>query len=405
MTLLKRRDKLTTFLLMTLFTASFNDLLRVPGTTLTLFRILMPIAVIFCMILNKHCHKYVLLSVIVGVINFVQSVFWTEMNVYGIEFKLTIFISSLYFYICIVSLLLVIDTIRLRNTDFEFVLLQFIKIVSLGYLLLLLLYVCFPEIALMLEDEGMLSNMNNIGACIAATLPVYIYETFKEENKRSFFFLITSFFLIVLLGRKLCLVGMLVSVVVMYAMIYTIRYEKYVKIGIFLMILVIINQFGYIVNLDSMFNKITAGLQHLLFMHEYAEIYDSESYRVTVFIEGGREILDTFFCGIGIGNAQRVIPAIIPLSNDMLRSDDGVAAVHNFIIEILLEFGFVALIAFVGVIIHTWNVIRINSYKYKYIYVGMFSGIWFWGLAPSGFYTLYHVYIIFMFTYFMNKKI
>ena len=69
-----------TFLYIFLFAGAFNDLLRLGGSQINLFRILLPFALLDTILLSTKARKAYLVGLVVAGISLVQSLIFTALN-------------------------------------------------------------------------------------------------------------------------------------------------------------------------------------------------------------------------------------------------------------------------------------------------------------------------------------
>lgn len=393
------------FLYLTLFAASFNDILRIPNTTITLFRSLVFLAVGYCLWVNRDSFKYILIFCVIVGINFIQSVYYSETNLYGLEFSWSVFLENAYLFFCIFSVIMIVVTLMKVQEDGGQLCMQFLKIIACLYLMILYSIILTPDFYDYLVSLNMITNRNDLAAYVAVILPVYLYEALGQKKLISIVWCVLAFLCIGMLGRKLVMFGMLIEAFVIFLVLKK-SWKNILTVFACVVAVLLFNAFTDTINFQYIFLKLENGLMGIVGMKSYNVIADSESYRVAVFDYGMEEIINTKLLGVGIGNAPRLIPLMMPLGSDFMYKGDGsVVSVHNFIIQMLLEFGFLALLAALYVVRYTITLIRRKSTGFQYIYLSVLTGIWIWGLAPSGYYTLYYCYIVLTYVVCMNRNI
>lgn len=395
----------TYLLYITIFSASFNDILRIPNTTITLFRALVFWAVGYCVMVNRDSVKYLLLFCVIVGINFIQSVYYSETNLYGMEFSWPVFLGNAYLLFCVMAVIMIVATLMKRQENGGKLCMRFLKIIACLYLMILYSIILTPDFYDYLVSLNMITNRNDLAAYVAVILPVYLYEALGQKKLISIVWCVLAFLCIGMLGRKLVMFGMLIEAFVIFLVLKK-SWKNILTVFACVVAVLLFNSFTDTINFQYIFLKLENGLMGIVGMKSYNVIADSESYRVAVFDYGMEEIINTKLLGVGIGNAPRLIPLMMPLGSDFMYKGDGsVVSVHNFIIQMLLEFGFLALLAALYVVRYTITLIRRKSTGFQYIYLSVLTGIWIWGLAPSGYYTLYYCYIVLTYVVCMNRNI
>ena len=397
----------TMLLYMTLISAALNDLLRIPDTQISLFRIMMVFSVIYCLNVNSKCRKYMIVLLVLLLINIVQAINYSEMNNYGLGFSLDVFLFNAFFYCCIVAVIMVISTLANQDNNFEVNGLKIIKNISYFYVLILFVVLLDSNVYSQLTSHKILTNMNDISASVAAVYPIFLYEALKEKDVRSIAFCIISFFVVCFLGRKLATAGMVVEIIAMFLYIGSFKLTIKACWGIllfsFIGTIIYLLDFGFFTKISNILDIVMMSADYIWDGHVFTKVDDSMSFRVSTFIYGAQEIVNSNFMGIGMGNAAYLLRDIMPMGDYMMKGD-GAVSTHNFIIQLLLEFGFVAIVFFVMWLRYVLRLIKIKiKGKLTCAFITMSTGVWLWGLAPSGFYTTYYIHIIFLYIIFALK--
>lgn len=384
------------FLYFTLFCAALNDMLRIPGTTVTLFRMIVVFSVLYCLKINWVSFKYFFWLVIILLINIFQSMTYADMNTYGIEFSIEIFLWNSYFYFCIVSIVVIMDTLAYKDECFVKRCGSLVFWLAYIYLLFLWMILIVPDAYTILTSYNVLSNMNNIGAYIAVIYSIFLYKAINDKDFKSLLFCVMSLLVLILLGRKLVTTGILIETV--YIFLISDKYNAKVIWwgvgGVFCYVFIYFFDYELIEKIYKMLDVVITTAEYIYDEHVYEKIQTSQTFRVGVFVYGIQEIINSNFVGIGIGNTAYLLRMLMPMGDYMLKGDGAVSS-HNFVIQLVLEFGFIAILFGSFVAKKVLNVLMEEKKNiFHYTFISIMLSIWIWLLAPSGFYTVYYVYIV-----------
>lgn len=393
------------WLYVVVFAAVFNDILRFGDSEITVFRLLLIIGIFKCFQKNfKTTFKVYSIFAGIMLLNFFQTILFSIISGTGISFSPITFFSYVFFYFCIVSVILMVYTIYIIDpvsfmTSFE----KFIVFLSVCIAVLMLL--------LFLRNMGYVAifnlqynNINNYGAYLAGAYVIFLYKALKKHKFFSIFMCTFIICLLYLADCKLDLLGVIVETMVMIPTLTMKKHKHFRKIlliGVLLMLIAIVM---YMANRNmSIFNHsindlIVIPIKRIISGVAYDYSNSSGLFRVNIFIYGMQWICKSFLLGIGMGNSGKLMRKIIPGD----RLEDGWAAfnsmsIHNTFIELLLEFGFVLLILIVWLVIN-YRKNRININK-DLIFKTTIIGSVFWLLAPSTILNDYFIFILFTYLY------
>lgn len=395
--------KNTTFLYLFLFTGAFNDILRLGTTDLTLFRIMLPFAIVLTLFKSKKVRKLYLLTFGIAVVSFLQSLWFCEFNDIGIQFSTNRYILYLFYYICIVavigSVLLIYEN---DKCNFQKNFLKYIVIIGIGYLLIFM-YIYLGNYSYS-NTNIVINNYNDYGAMITAVLPVFY---FISKNKGEFFFkiyIVTAIIFLILNDCKLALLGVIVqaAIIIYFEMGNRIGYRKWLIIPTILAVLFFVfvaNSIDISLHGYTWKETIVEPIRLIIRGEMYAQSNTSVSFRVNIFVVSIHWILKTKLLGIGVGNSGLLLRNILGnygLYDSWMNRNS--VALHNVFMEILLEFGVIAVIGIVCIAKKVRFVLRKRKLEQIEIcFIAVIISSILWGMAPSRITTDYQIIAILSF--------
>ncbi len=408
--LIIKKDLLLVYIF--LFFGAFNDVIRIGTTKITLFRILLPF-VFFTVLLKCDLNrKLFILTCVLGVILLLQSVIFCDVNKIGVRFIVDRFIEYMFYYFCIFvvicSVIMIYKYLNYNNYDFEEEFAKFLIFIGVLYLLIFILLYHFPSI----RDYIYLNNQNDYGAMLTAILPIYYYR--MKKNRNCIYIFLIGMTLLYLLKND-CKMALLGAIIQIFLIIYLELKDKYISLKNFVMIPVVVLFVGFIyfansrnisINGYNWQDTIMKPIRAITTLEMYPQSNTSISFRVNTFIVGIIWLKKTFFLGVGIGNSGILIKNILGNHNlyDSWMGNVAVS-VHNVFLEVLLDFGIIAIIGFVLLIRENISLIKKNKlkgYEKAFIVLSVSSLLWLQG--PSGVLVDYLIVMIFVYYILLLKK-
>lgn len=392
-----------------LFFGVFADILRIPGTVITIYRLLMMIGVVVAMSLSpgKIC-KGLLLIVTFLLFNIIQGRIFTEF-VDIIYFIPGYILKYEYFYLCIGITIMMVYAIYIKQkSGFIVAFKRFIYIISVGNILVFLLYIIMGfEWAV-----KYFTNVNDYGTSLAAFFPILCTDAVEKKKKRYYAFAVLIIILEYINDCKLCCIGILAEIMVI-ALLYGNRYGKgrrIVKILSHLFVLTIIMMVIYVIASDAVFMGSPIGLlilepvKRIISLDFYPTSNSSGMFRVNVLIMGIIWTFKSYFIGLGAGSSTMLVKNFLAQYSVYETTALGLS-VHNSWLEFLLDFGFIALIIYVGVIqFGIKGVLQLSKRRYYVPAVVCALTIWIWGMQSSGSYTNFGLFTILTYYYIRVKE-
>lgn len=385
-----------------LFTAFFNDWLRYKNSDITLFRVVVILAILVCI---KKTPKLILnLVIFFGIfiaVNTFQSVFFMYWNPFGISFSWYYYVKYIYFYFCIFAVIAFVFSlyyIDKKHFNKEFFLM--LKTVSIIYI-----------IAMFFGDNMKNIYVNDYGAYLVAIFPLFYYEMIKEKKKFAFAFCVLTIYLLFIRDCKLDLLGVILEISILTALL--LRNSRYALARIFLFFFIIGFIFICVIILNSSISingylvqdVVKEPIKRILEGNPYERSGSSTSYRTNVIIYGIEWLKKNCFLGTGAGNSGRLFRAFIPDNKIIpIWIEKDLISLHNAWMEICLEFGILGIIF---LLLGMKKVFRLmflpKKTKIQLIIITIGLSVWVWVMAPAGILSSYYLFCVFAGLYLANK--
>lgn len=395
----------TTFLYVFLFAGAFNDLLRLGSSSINLFRILLPVAFLITLISSVRSRRIYLIALIIGLLALVQSLFFCYINDAGVRFSLERYLSYLVLYFGIVVVITSIVTIYEANRDcFIRSFSSFIMCVGVCYLIV------FAAMYLLHYDYSSLpitlNNPNDYGAVIAATIPVFYFRS--KESRHPLIMLAyipIAMLLLVINDCKLVLLGVAAQILIVAYLEIRNRAYRYRRLILlpailaFIIVLIIVDALDVTLNGYSWKDSIVAPIQAMFRGEMYMQSNTSVLYRINSIIASVQWMFYSGFLGIGIGNSGVLMRNVLGshgLYGEWMVNES--ISLHNAFLELLLDFGFVAVIGLVLLIRKIIQVFKnsvLNRMQMCFLTVILSAILWL--QAPSVVLTDYQIFTIITF--------
>ena len=403
-------DGKITFLYIFLFAGAFNDILRMGSTQITLFRILLPVAFLITIASSRKAIKLYFVFSVVLIISLLQSLIFCNLNEDIIRFNDTRTITYLFYYACIAVVIASVITISEYEADsFCNSFGTFIVFTGLCYLIIFLLMAHAPGILSRLY----VNNPNDYGAMIAMLAPLFYYK-YRDKGPliSNLFFLVALIYLLIN-DCKLALLGLLIQVVIVFffeSRERIIGTTSIILVSVILLgvvALIGITKMNPTINGYNWSDSVIAPIRAMLRGELYSQSNTSVTYRVNTFIVCMKWLFKTKFFGIGIGNSGMLVRSV--LGDNGLYEHwmvNGAVSLHNAFLEILLEFG---IIAIVGAILLLRMIIRIikekdaNWAEASFVVISLSSLLWLQG--PSGVLVDYLIFMVLTYLLILNSGI
>lgn len=395
----------TAFLYFILFLSAYNDILRFPGTSFSLFRFFQPVTLLFCLLVSKKCKKVFIIYAIIVIINFLQSNIFTLTNGIGFKFDFKNFLTFSYYYLCITTVICVTITIYEKNeVDFEENFMRFIRNIGRIHLIILFLHGFLRA-----NSNVILGNINNYGAAVVCICPIYIIRAYQ---KRKIIDIITCVLCLIALyfgDCKLSIAGMVFEIILVVLLSLRNKQNEskanlkplYFVLG-FIIILIV---YYVLLNNDmgvSIVYGLTSAINNIR-ERNYISESTSIAYRTNVVILGLEWLWKTKLLGIGMGNFGRLVRMKIPYYFEKWTNTNYISP-HNAILEMLIEFGPISIVLYYRIIIRIIKTLKSERTDRNILFLVVFISIWLWILNPSEILTLYVIWFVLAYLLIINKN-
>lgn len=384
-------------ILLILFCAVFNDILRIPETKLSLFRILIPLAIVIILRNYAKTRKLVELYILFFLLSFFQNLFYYSF----FEFENQIdFVWIIQYQLLYLSIFIIFALIRLlRSININI----FLSIYDIGFLYLSILLVMLYVLSVF-RFPLHIDNRNNYACGLAIVFPWLLIKASKRKVLHLFLALLIPIELY-WGDSKLALIGVLLQlqVLIIVKLAKIIRNgNRFVPILIGIAALVGV---AIIMNPNTNINgyytrELAIGvIGNILKNDLYPEGPQSLYVRTNATIHLLRVIPSTFLIGLGPGNSSRLLGVLMPNLAQLKNSQT--LSPHNGILEFIVDGGIPA-IYFVYVLAKfgLTKLFRSSSLSESNIFsMTVILTFFVWGQSASGILTIYIIFIVFAWTY------
>lgn len=388
-----------TFLYIFLFAGAFNDLLRLGGSQINLFRILLPFALLDTILLSTKARKAYLVGLVVAGISLVQSLIFTALNSAGVRFSIARYGEYFFYYLCIATV--VGAVITLYECDPAVFRDGFVKYVMLVGVCYLLVFMAIYHTHYDYQGHFIvLNNPNDYGVMLVMILPVFYMQFRKKRRWYYLIFIPVAMVYLFLNDCKLALLGVAAQIMIAFYLEVRNRAVRYRKllflpaVILFALVILVMDALDVSINGYSFRETILEPIKAMFSGRLYPGSNTSVVFRTNVFIMGVQWLFRTLFLGIGFGNAGVLMRNVLGQHNlygSMMLLDS--ISLHNAYLEFLLEFGVVFIIGVVLLIRRVWKVLKnavLDHFQICFVTV-VISGI-LWMLGPSGVLADYQIF-------------
>lgn len=374
------------------FSAIFNDLIRIPGTVLSLYRILVLLLSILCIMNYKDLKLYFIWFFSFIFLLIIQN--FVFINTYGYEskFDFSSYFTYLFHYYSILILFMIIKLVRVYNKPlFAWI---FDDCIPTACIIMAVVYALIP---LLVNLNLFVANRNNYAVGLAVTVPVLLI---LRKNKKFYIFLVfIIFFELFLYGSKSACVGIGLEIVLFFLLENSslFKYKKPIMaLGAILMIILarfIINS-SFSINGYSIQKIFNSFVLPILNRQQYLpESYTSLTYRTDAVIAMLNSIARTPVTGIGAHNTAKLLLYSLPAR---IGSSSATAlSPHCAYLEFMSDNGIWATLLCIVIYFKAIKKFFGNNIlgcNYKYFVILVIS-LPIWMLSASGIYTIYVFFI------------
>lgn len=371
--------------------AVLNDLLRIPNTIFSLYRLLLPLAVLLIIINIGLTWKHICFTLFFIIVSVIQNLVYIKVYQYESQIDIRWFLEYTFFYFCIFILFMLMHILHVKDKYIFDVL--FTKGVFVIGIMCMLLYICS-----VLRVPDYIDNQNNYGCCLAAVFPYFLICALSKRNKVSM--AICAFILAELLwgDSKSALMGVLVQLGIIgsiyickkvrngWKAIYILIPVVVVMLLCFVLSPVTINGYPIKEMFINLVSRVIKG-------ETYPESIGSMVYRTNSMIHLIDIIKTTYCMGVGPGNTSKLLGYLMP----KVAAEKGSLALspHNSWLEFISDCGIWALILLVVSLGYGMGkVFKARKLDDVDIFITAFIiSFPLWSLSASGMYTVYLVFI------------
>lgn len=395
---LKKKEVISNLILAILFFSVFNDIMRIPNTVFSLYRMMLPVSICLALYYIKATWKYFFGGIILILPLFIQNLIFCKVlkieDMIDVGWQLRYLVH--YSYIILIFILIRI----LRNEDVDTFKKVFSKFIpTVGILCIFSYLICISSY----YGNSGLANRNNYAVCLAAVFPWYFIEAVYGKSKNV---IICIVILVVLwMGdSKAALAGIVIEIGIIVGIQIIKKLRDGNRLVIFMLTGVIIAGIlicfsplkvnGY--RIKEMF---TGMVSHIVKGEPYRDSGSSLSYRTNAIIHMIQGITESGFMGIGIGNTGKLLAAKMP---DAVQEISKIAiSPHYAVLEFFCDCGILAIVLCLYIygqaikkVFYAKGLGKIDIY-----FVSFTLTFPMWSMSASGIYTTYLVFIIIAWLY------
>ncbi|MBC5687525.1 hypothetical protein H8S37_01065 [Mediterraneibacter sp. NSJ-55] len=385
--------------------AVLSDILRIPGTTYTFFRLSIPIAVLIIALYPKWFRRLIIGGMVFVFINSIFNVIFYRVYRTDLVFDFSAYIKYTILYFSIFLIVVLISIIKEKEGN------RFEKkfgdwLCFMGMLLGIILFL--SDIFPFFFGNLPIDNPNNYGCYIAAILPIYLLRL-QERKNIVFLLMIVFFFLLLYINDcKASLFGCLFQIVLLFCVntkstkgSFIIRRLTVPMLALFIGVGVIL--LNPTINGYSLQGIIMEPISRILTDNPYPTYTASVSFRTNTTLFALKQIWEMKGIGFGAGNLGIALKAEFPdLNPEYVQALNGSSLnLHNAWLEFMVDWGFLGIILLVFPLLYAIklylgkNVLRAIE-KLSIIFIFSFP---IWVIGPSNVYTMYFLFCIILYIF------
>ena len=397
-------DKRTLLLYITAFAAVFNDVIRISGTDWSLFRIIMLLAWVYCFFRRSpRLGKWLLGFFIFAVIDTLQTCYFRVIDDTGANVTLSWYLSYLYFAFCIFSVIFFVYHIFDEDRDHFFLRFKNFIVFCSYAILLVFCYIAIAKHVFGREISLFVSNVNNYGMYLNIVIPIFAIRVLKYKDTRALIFIMISLVAMAVNDCKINIIGFFVELIILMVLERKDKAQKSttrIIVCLFLIsvaVIVVLFVTGKIhLNGHSFLELIRDPVSRLIHGNMYSVSLSSVQYRVNIMIVGIRSVFSTYCLGIGYGNANILMRNVLGdyTIKEKLYQRASIS-MHNAPLELLIDFGFLALAFYTIWIVRTIKIAKKRSLNdFEIIFCSIVFSMPVWIISPAGITTTYFLFIV-----------
>lgn len=380
-------------ILIILFFAVFNDIIRIPNTKISFFRLSLPIILLILYINFRIIYKYVLLIMALLIVSVMQNIVFIQFLKLENTIDFVWLVQYAFLYICIIIQFMLVHILKEKYREcFEKLYTIGIPFIGglciIGYILAVNRVVSYVD------------NQNNYACSLAVVFPWFLIHAYKK-NRRYYFICILIVLELFWGDSKVALMGVVMQVGILCCVLLVKEFRHgwkgiYFLIPIMIVTLLVgvmspitINGYRISEMFSSMVQRISSG-----------KLYDTSetslTFRTNAIIYLFHGLLETGFLGIGIGNSAKVLGYAMPEIVASKGLSVTALSPHIAWLEFFLDGGIWAICLCVYIyasaikkFLHTSRCEEKAIYSFCVI-----LSLPVWVMSASGIYTIYFIFIV-----------
>lgn len=394
----------------------FSDILRIPNTAFTFFRLFVPIGLII--IVSYPTYGKCFLSLVGGLMlmSLIQYFVFYRIERIDIPFTFSIFAKFFMLYVFAFAIFIFVKFLKDKEGE-KFERKNFKFIIYTGLILMLIAIIDYFDSKYL--DScffGALKadNQNNYGSYIAAVFPFFLVRFQEKRRLEDAAGIIASFVILFMNDSKAALFGVVMSLIIFLCIAFPADTLKKMIIYRYLVVIIaVVIIIGLVVinptiNGYSLQDTIYQPIIRVLKNNPYPDYGDSISYRTNTTLYCIRKFISIGGLGLGIGNTGVLLKYDFPDLNpeyEMARNSPFIS-LHNSWLEIALDLGIVMLVVYFVVIKYILKLYFTKCHFSDMEKIRIMFCISFpiWIMSVSGMYTMYYVMIVMAYLWFGEPK-
>ena len=391
-------DRELVFIFLCLLFSTFNDWLRIPSTPISLYRIVLPIALFLCLRRLKNAKKCILFLIVFSVINLIQN--YIFFNISGISTAPKLSFTYFLLYLSIFSIFLMVRLIRTKNIP-AFKQLSFTFVPTVGLVNLAFYWLCETPAKTILN----LANRNNYAVSLAAIFP-YFFLKGMEHKKIYFIPCFMIMFSLFIVGSKAAFLGICLEITLILTMKLMQKLHHINHVGIIFLvaaylIMIIVVRSPLIIDrhpVNQYFSELTS---HVISGELYPNCNKSLHWRANAIIYMIDLIKKSTGMGIGIGNTGVYLAESMPkidlyLKNQPPEPGRRVLSPHFALLEFISDCGLWAIVLLLAILKNALKkFMNAKSSDFMdFFFVSFAFSFPIWCMSASGVYTTYYLFIV-----------
>lgn len=390
-------------LVIALFMAVFQDVIRIPGTALSGFRLLLPFVLILSIYHLKLTYMYFVFCACFCVLSIIQNYVFIQSYHFETDIDYVYMFKYIIHYVSIISIFIILRLIR-ENSKTVFFQLFYRGINIIGIALMVgYFFACREYNGVLVFD-----NRNNYGCALATVFPWFLIQA--VNGKRIYWFL--NGFMLCLLwwgDSKAVLLGIMIEIFIIFIIKISQKFDNRPKLiwlllpSMMLIVLCImlsplkIN--GYKIR-DMFLGMITRIINGKLYTGKVTSL----TYRTNVTIHLLNVISQNGITGIGPGNSAKILKYLMPRAAKVYKATETLAP-HNALLEFFCDCGIWAIVLcfYLGFKAFKFLLAPKSLNEIDIYFVALSLSLPIWVMSAAGVYTVYLLFIIIAWLY-ENKK-